>query len=444
MFNKLNNYLKIRTDEHSFEVMTKSFTSSVVKVVGMMISMIVSITLGRILGAEGLGSISLIQKVTSLLLVFILFGMQNVLIKEIAIANNKKNWKRIRNCMTNSYVFNGAISLIIVVLFVFLSDWLSKSLFKEESLKYPLIIGLLALVPMTFTRIFSSGMIGFKKIWQSSLINDTLTIFIVALFLLIAHFANFNINILNVVICYSISRLLISFSVGVYWNNIYKSSGKIKNIMPELLVSALPLLGVSFSGVLFANADGIILGWLTNTKEVGLYSVAARLAMLTSFFLFISNSAIAPKIAALYSDGKIKELEKMLQQVTKILFLIGSFALFIYVFFGNVILSLWGEEFKEGYLLLIIISIGQFVNISTGAVGMVLIMTGYEKLQSRITLSFVLVNLISHFILIEYFGSLGAAIANAITLIGLNVLQYIYVYKTLGINVINSIIKQRE
>jgi O-antigen/teichoic acid export membrane protein len=148
---------------------------------------------------------------------------------------------------------------------------------------------------------------------------------------------------------------------------------------------------------------------------VGLYSVAARIALLTSFFLQVTNAAISPKIAALYEEGKKYEMEKMVQSVTLGLIGIALFAVLIFVLFGKSILSIWGIEFQSAYPLLVILSIGQFFNIGTGASGLILIMCGLEKTHAWISSVFVVVNLILNYFLIREYGAVGAAIATSVT-----------------------------
>ena len=51
-----------RLDIHTLEVLKKSFSASLVKVIGIIVSLVVSIYLGRSLGAEGLGIINIKKK----------------------------------------------------------------------------------------------------------------------------------------------------------------------------------------------------------------------------------------------------------------------------------------------------------------------------------------------------------------------------------------------
>jgi O-antigen/teichoic acid export membrane protein len=152
--------------------------------------------------------------------------------------------------------------------------------------------------------------------------------------------------------------------------------------------------------------------------------------------LQVTNSSVAPKIAALFEENKITELEEMIQKVTFFLFIIGLLSLLLFLFFGNFLLSMWGNEFNSAYSILIILSIGQFFNLSTGAVGVLLVMTGHEKILSKISVNFLFLNLILNFVLISNFGALGAAVSTAFCVISQNLLKLYYVKIKLNIKTI--------
>ena len=358
-----------RIDFHTLEVIKNASASTLVKVVGMLAAIFVSIVLGRTLGVEGLGIIGLANRIANLLLVVALLGMPKVLIKEIAIAHNNKNWQHIGNCIRTSYKLNGGISLLVVALFLLLTPFLTQNVFHTPQLTIPLSIAIVMIVPMVFSRIYSSGLIGYRKIWQSNLVEQTLSILVVGILLLVFIQLEIKITLINVAIMYAIGRIIVTLTVGIYWQTIYSSPKKKKMLTSQLLKTAIPLFFVSTSSVVLASSDVIMLGWLSNSKEVGLFTVAARIALLTSFFLQVTNSAVAPKIATLYHKKNIDELEKMIQKVTGGLFFIGIITFFILVFAGKWILGIWGNEFKEAYWILVILGFGQLINLSTGAVG---------------------------------------------------------------------------
>ena len=432
MLKKITSKLDINT----LEVLNKSISSSLVKISGMMAGVFVSIFLGRFLGAEGFGIINLVNRIVLVIITVALLGMQPVIVKKVSIAYNRLNWERIGNSLFSAFLINGIITIVLVIVFIYLTPYIANNIFQNSNLETPLLIGVLMIVPMVASRLLSSGLIGFKKIWQSNLVNNTLSAVIVALLLLISHFFKIEINVVSVAIIYAISRLIVFICVSSYWRTIFKNKSKNKYIGNDMLKMALPMFLVTFSAVIASNADGLMLGWLGNASQVGLYAVAAKVALLTSFFLQVTNAAIAPKVAALFEENKINELEIMVQKVTFFLFIIGLLSLLLFLFFGNFLLSMWGNEFNSAYSILIILSIGQFFNLTTGAVGVLLVMTGHENILSKISISFLILNLVLNFIFIYKFGALGAAISTAICVISQNLLKLYYVKIKLNINTV--------
>lgn len=411
---------------HTKEVVRKSFSSTLVKGGGMAATLLSSVLLGRTLGPDGVGIINLTNRIANIMLVFTMFGMQSYLVKEIAISRARKDFKYIGDLMRTSYIFNGLLSFTLVIIFLILVPWMTSNVFKDPNLEIPLMIAVVAVIPMTFSRIFRSGMNGYRKVWQSNLVDQALSVWVVCFLLLVFMLFKFPITVLNVAIIYAFSRIVVVTVTGFYWNSLYKSISS-NFILDKIIKSAYALFLVNASSIIAANADAVLIGWLGSTRDVGLYSVAARIALLTSFFLQVTSSVLSPKIATFHANQESHELKKIVNKVTSALIYIGAISLVAFIVFGDSILGLWGEEFKEAYWVLVILGIGQFVNLSTGAVGLILIMTGHERVQSRISLISVFSNIILNVILIKFYGIMGAAFATAFTVSTENIVKYYFV-----------------
>jgi len=395
----------------------------------MLIGLAVSIFLGRTIGAEGLGIINLSFRIVQILPIVGLFGMPQVIIKEVAIARSQNDLIHIGNVMHTVYLINGIITFLLSIVVIIAAPWISENLFSEPRLTWPLIIAVIVMTPMVFSRLFSSGLIGYKKIWQSNLVDQTLSIAITGILLVAMWFFKVPISVNRVAVAYAIGRIGVTISIGIYWRTIYNYKNQREFIGKLLFKTAKHLIIVSAATILFNSLDMIFLGVFENSDKVGLYSVAKRLSLLTVFFLQITNSTISPKIAALYEEGKIGEIETMVRRVTFGLMIIGASFLIIFIIFGKPILSVWGPRFTESYQILIILTFGQLVNIGTGAVGVILVMTGNEKVQKNISLTFLGLNLVLNIVLINYYGIIGAAIASTITIAGINITKIIFVNK---------------
>jgi O-antigen/teichoic acid export membrane protein len=83
---------------------------------------------------------------------------------------------------------------------------------------------------------------------------------------------------------------------------------------------------------------------------------------------------------------------------------------------------------------LAILAVGQLINAGFGSVGFLLNMTGHEGITARILWQTAIVNVVMNVFLIPSFGTAGAAIASAFSLILWNALLYRQVRRRLGLN----------
>ena len=201
----------------------------------------------------------------------------------------------------------------------------------------------------------------------------------------------------------------------------------------ELLASSMPLFGVVLMNMVITWSPMLFLGVWESSENVGIYSAASRTAMLTSFVLVAVNSIAAPKFAALYQQGDIQALGNVARDSAKIMIVLASPALLLFLLFPEWVLSVFGEEFKQGAVVLMILSVGQFINVATGSVGYLLMMSGHERLMRNNLLFCAIVCVLLNLWLIPNYGIVGAAISAAITLSMQNIIAMILVSNKLNI-----------
>lgn len=427
------NKFKINLDIHTLDVISKSSKTLLVRMAGTIIGLIISVYLGRTLGAEGLGIINLVNKIAFILLVLTMFGFDNVIIKYVAVAKSNNKWNNIANTVFTGFWFNVTLAIFIGSLGILFLPFLTESFFNNQALFIPLLIAFLMLLPQTISRVYGAALNGYGKIWQANLVNETLSAFAVGLGLLIIYITNIEVNVVNIILLYAFGRLLVTTSVSIYWKSIFNQTSKPKFVLKPLLKMAIPLLLVASTSVLASNADVIMIGWMANIKDVGLYSVAAKLSLLVVFLLQVTNSVLSPKLAEMYAQNKLKEMNVLVSKITLGLMLVAFGFLLFFIVAGKYMLSLWGIEFEEAYSILIILSIGQFFNVSTGCAGMILIMCGFEKTYGYVSIAFVILNLFLNYFLIMLYGAVGAAISTAITITSENIFKLILAKQKTGI-----------
>lgn len=437
MFQKLKKNLKNR-NEHTLEVFRKSLSSSFVKASGMIISLAVSVALGRNLGADGVGIINLANRIGAVLLIIIVLGLPIIIVKEIAIAFEQKKWIFANSVFKTSLYIVTFSSIVFVTIGVLLTPILVNQVFHEPELRWPLYLTFFALIPQSFSRVFQSCVNGFRKIWQSNLVNETLSAGIVGFLILILKIIEIELTVINVAWIYASSRLIVSIVIGIYWLHLLPKREKTEFVAKRLLGSSYPLLFASTARVLSTNADILVLGVYLDVNEIGLYAIASRVANITSFFLNVSNSSISPKLSHLYADKKLYDMRLMTNHMTSALALIAVGSSITFYFFGREILGVWGEQFSDAYWILIILSAGQFVNVATGCCTFLLTMCGLEKTIGKISFAMLLLNICLVVVLTKYWGVVGAAISTSITVSISNIVKTYFVKKHLGFTPIPS------
>ncbi len=84
-------------------------------------------------------------------------------------------------------------------------------------------------------------------------------------------------------------------------------------------------------------------------------------------------------------------------------------------------------------MFLTILAVGQFINVVTGSVGYLLMMTGNEKLMRNNTLVVGGVSIVIGSIAIPLWGRVGAALTTSFSLVTLNVAAFYLVWRKLRI-----------
>ena len=101
------------------------------------------------------------------------------------------------------------------------------------------------------------------------------------------------------------------------------------------------------------------------------------------------------------------------------------------------VLSMFGQNATAGALALTILTLSQLVNVASGPVGSLLVMSGHQDLVRNSTLATVLLQLGLCLWLIPAYGALGAAITAAAGVTTKNLINVIMVRKHLGLRLLS-------
>ena len=163
------------------------------------------------------------------------------------------------------------------------------------------------------------------------------------------------------------------------------------------------------------NIDIVLVGLFVAAESAGLYFNAFRTAGLMTLFMFAITLVIAPMVARTYHAGDLRKAQALSTFCawSGFVFSLGVFAL--YVLFGDLVLSLFGDSYADGALVLVILSIGLLADAATGPSRIVMNMTGHERSYVTLFGTIIGIGLVAQLAVIPTFGIVAAAGVNAAT-----------------------------
>ena len=185
---------------------------------------------------------------------------------------------------------------------------------------------------------------------------------------------------------------------------------------PWTLAAFAMLLGGA-SDELTARTAVLILGAMGHDEEVGLYQAAARLALMNVFILRVLTPIAAPRISALYHQGRFPELRRAFLRLCA-LSLAGALPFFLlFAFVPQAVLGWFGPQFVASDNVLRVLSIGYLASAAAGPCATGLMMIGRERIYAVLAFANFALSAAITYLLARQFGALGAAAATAFALV---------------------------
>jgi O-antigen/teichoic acid export membrane protein len=412
-----------------------SVTALILRSLALLMSFVTVLFISRNFSAKELGVFTLVQSVLMIMISIGRFGMHQSMIKRVAVNKAKNNVIGIRKDYSNALFVSIGVSLLIVFAYLLVMPILGDRFLPDLQGSMYLFAIAGSVIILVWRDINVASLRGLKAISISVFLEQASVHLFTLIFLLVIYFAiEPEGAILNSYFLAILSAFLIS---QWFW---YRESNKLDHTQGQADFSRRDLINLSFpmllsSSLLMLNQwmDSLMLGYFLNEEEVGLYNVALRISNLVMIPLFAVNAVAAPKFAEDYSKDGRTSLQGTVSQASKMIFLLSIPLVVVLGIGGEFALSIFGEEYTASYLPLLILLIGQAVNVSAGSVMNLLQMTGYEKLGNRIVLASTVTNIVLNVLLIPLYGAIGAAIATSASLVMWNVLGIIYVWKKLKV-----------
>jgi O-antigen/teichoic acid export membrane protein len=395
------------------------------------ISFAFNVLLMRMLGAEGAGVYELAYAITRISTFVGRFGLDQAIVRFTAANNATEDYTKINGVYRHALMISTAMASLATVV-VFLAAPLFASLFGEPTLVEPLRWMAFAIIPWSFLWIQSDFLQGIERT-EDSMFVQTMGIPIVNIPFLVILTGAF--GVVGAAMSYVIATVMIAFLGFRLWR---RYTPQLRTVLGDfdrstLLKTSMPLFWMDITMVFIGTSDTLLLGYFATSQAVGIYAAAKRISNLTSAFMQATVYVATPKFAAMYAKGEHDQLSSLARSVAKLTTLLALPYLGIFLLIPGVVMSIYGEEFRQGGIVLFILAIGQFINAATGATGFLLIMTGHEKVMRNVTFAANALKIALLLLMIPPMGYVGAALATMIGDASRELLAVFYIYRKLHI-----------
>ena len=421
-------------DVHMKEVLRGSAVAIALKVLGAGLSFALNILLARLLGADGTGVYFLGLTVITVATIFGQLGLGNAMLRFTAAHASQGDWVQVAGVSRKGLAFAACISAVVSAVVLIGAPWIAHYVYSEPALTVPLRFMALAVVPLTLLTLYAELLKGLKRIAAALLVN-TVGVPLLSMPFLALLAGRWSVS--GAAIAYVLATILVLSLGALLWRRATPQARGLPGSFDTrlLLATSMPLFWVAFMNLIMSQTDVVLLGVWSDSSLVSIYGTAARTASLTSFILMAMISIVAPKFAALYARGDLENLGSLARNVARLGILVASIVILPLLLVPSWVLGIFGPEFAAGRTVLIILALGQFVNVATGPVGFLLLMTGHEKVQRNNSILSAALNVFLGAILVPAYGITGAAVATASILAFKNLNTVRLVYKHLGIQV---------
>jgi len=362
--------------------------------------------LARIIQPEGLGIVSFVDSICRYLILLSALGIPIYGVREIAkIKNDHFRLSKLFSELVFLHLIFTLFFLIVYFVIVFTFDKF------YSNINFYIAGSLMLLSNVFIVEWYYQGIEDFKFITLRNLIVRS--ILLVSVFLLVKN-PNDSFIYFVITVVMSLTNAAINFTYAIK-----KNPFNLKVKISELKKHIKPLLFI-FSSIIFISfytlLDTILLGFLSNERSVGIYSMALKVARVPMMIIGTLGVVLIPKLAIFHNDNNTENFKKLIEKSISfvltlsipIIFLLSSCSREIILFFAG------GSFIESQFVLILLSTLGLFIGISNVFGLQVLTPMSKDKYLTFSVLFGTIVSVGLNIILIPIYKEKGAAISNVL------------------------------
>ena len=388
--------------------------------------------LARTLGPEDFGLYALALTVFNILTLAVVFGVDKGAIRFISQHLVESQLYKARANLITATLIAFSSGLVSAIGLMAMAPLLAVAVLGKPELTADLMLFAAAIPFSTATIVMLSGLQAFQSVRYTVFIKyiwEPVVKFVLAAVLIWAGF-----QLTGVLI-----SIILTFVGGaaIAIRATYRLTSEVsdkfvvwdKYEVRKLLVYCFPLAVSNLFGVLAPRADILILGYWSNTQDVGIYLAAFQTAAIMALVLSAFDVGLAPILSRACSLHDCKRMGESYQAVASLSITVSLPIFCCLLLFADEVLSMFGPNFMKGTTALTLLACGQLFNNLTGSANTVLLMSGHSRIVMTNTIIMGVVLLLFTVTTIPLWGINGAAIAASTTFIITNMIRVLQVWR---------------
>lgn len=425
----------------------------IISYVNIVLNMIVSVFftpfLIKSLGSSEYGVYKIVQSFSGQLMIMS-FGIGGLVTRNIVYFDEQNKKKDKENFMAMAMAITVILSVLVAIigyiLYIASDNIFSASLTDKE---IELAKTLMALLVINVSvNIFNDGVSGIQLAHEKFIVSNGIKslriiiriITLVALLLL--GFKSIAIVVTDLVLSVAIALFNSFYGFVILKEHIHYYYFDKLMFKSSMLFSMAVMLQAIVNQV-NQNIDNLILGVMTDSKTVAVYSVALTIYTTYNSITTAITNVILPNATRMVAhDASSSELTLFVTRMGRYQFYIAGIILVGFVLLGKEFLVLWlGNEYLPVYKIVLILIIPMTIPLIQGSCNAILDAQLRRLARSVILSVVVIINIITSIFFINSFGYIGAAYGTAVSIIiGHIILLNIYYKKYVKLNILSMFV----
>lgn len=414
-------------------------------IINILITIIYTPLMLKLMGQSEYGLYSLVTSVIGYLSVLDM-GFGNAAIRFISRSKAKQDEEesKINGIFLMLYLIVGILSLIIGSIIYFNAEKIFANSLTIEELAKARILIIISLINISLSfplSVFDSYVIANEKFIFSKVIACLKTILtpIIMIPLLLLGYKSIAMTLVIAVLNIFIHLLSLTYCFKNLKMKIVFNFKKIDiHLLHEIGTYSFFVFLNIIVDTLFNNTDQVILGIVSGTVAVSVYTIATQITKMNVQCSTIISGLFLPKITKILEEkDSDKKISDLFLKVARIQLYIMLLILSGFIIFGKTFITLWaGEEYVQAYYIAIIIMIPSIIPLTQNIGISILQALNIHQFRSIVYIIIAILNVIISVPLAHKYQGVGAAIGTALAnILGQIIIMNIFYYKKVKLDI---------